>query len=153
MSFKKFHLTSTTCLTSRLLLIEKCQLNNSYALTNFTRVKLLIELNALENFDSPRLLAALFLLTILGGSKPYVLKFTLFQTFHEKDYDAKVVLDLANSLAYRFVELMSFEVLPFLSKVDLSSYALKIKKGTMVNFTISDLSFIRVVETHSIFFK
>lgn len=138
---------------SRIALLDKLNVANSFACPTLTGAKLTINLLRLDNFDSPRLLAAMFILTLLSGCKPYVSRFNLFQTFHEKDYDAQVAVTLNKNSAIAFMELFALNITPFLSKVDLSSYALKTKKGVVVNFTIADLSFIRVVETHSIFFK
>lgn len=139
--------------SSRLLFIDKFGLTNSYGCPSLENTKLWIDLKSLENFDSSRLLAAVFILRILGGSKPYIIRFNLFQTFHEKKYDARVVLTLGNQLTHSASEMLSIDVLPFLAKVDLSAYAKNSIDGFIANFTIADLSFIRVVETHSIFFK
>lgn len=139
--------------TVRLALIEKLALENTYMCPGVIGGRLFIELNNLINFDSSRVLAAFFVLRLLSGKKPYFLRFRLFQTFHTKDYDALAVVDFGVESAHELIELVSIQVLPFLSKADLSSYALKGKKGVVVNLTISDLSFIRVVETHSMFFK
>lgn len=149
----KFNSLITLRTNTRLALIDKLSLTNTYACPDLLKACLFIDLKGLENFDSPRLLAAIFVLTLLGGTRPYVVRFNLFQTFHEKDYDAKVVLDLNSIMAYKFSQHLSTYILPFLSKADFSFYALKNSKGVIVNFTIADLSFIRVIETHSIFFK
>lgn len=153
LSNEKFNTRLNHSLNFRTSIAEKLNLKNSYNCPTLLRSKLMIDLKGLENFDSPRLLAAIFILTLLGNSKPYVLRFNLFQTFHDKDYDAQVVVDLNKKKSQRLTELLSLDIMPFLPKADLSSYALKNKHGVLVNFTIADLSFIRVVETHSIFFK
>lgn len=149
----KFNNNLTFGKTSRLVLLDRLNLTNSFACPTLSRAKLSIALTRLENFDSSRLLAAVFILTLLSGCRPYVVRFNLFQTFHEKDYDVHVAVDLPRASAESFSELFALHILPFLPKADLSSYALKIAKNIVVNFTIADLSFIRVVETHSIFFK
>lgn len=149
----KYNFSLTARSSVRLAFIDKLNLSNSYSAPRVLSSKLFIDLKNLDNFDSPRLIAAVFVLSILSGAKPYVSRFNLFQTFHEKDYDAQVVVNLNSLSTFRFLELISTTILPFLAKADLSSYALKMNKGFLVNFTIADLSFIRVVETHSIFFK
>lgn len=137
----------------RTTLIEKLNLMNTYSCPSLRRGRAFVELKRLENFDNSRLLAAIFILRLLGGRKPYVLRFGLFQTFHTRDYDAAVVVDFNSKASYKFVESVSLNILPFVAEADFSCYASENKEGVVVNFTISDLSFIRVVETHSIFFK
>lgn len=150
---EKFNVQLNHRLNLRTSVLEKLNVQNSYACPGILRAKLMIDLKGLENFDSSRLLAAIFILTLLSGSKPYVLRFNLFQTFHDKDYDAQVIVNLNKGKTKKLTELLALNIMPFLSKADLSYYALKQEHGVLVNFTIADLSFIRVVETHSIFFK
>lgn len=112
-----------------------------------------IELKNLEDFDSVRLIAANFILYLLTGSRPYVARFGLFQTFKEKEYDVIVRVNVRKLNALRLLETLSYEIFPFIARADCVSRVTSINKGVVVGFTISDLSFIRVVETHSIFFK
>lgn len=137
----------------RVALLDKLLLTNTYACPTVFRGRLFFELKNLNSFDSSRILAASFALRLLGGSKPYFVRFGLFQTFHNKDYDALAVVDLNAKFAHQLIEIISVNILPFVAKADFSTYALKNKEGVEVNFTVADLSFIRVIETHSIFFK
>ena len=51
------------------------------------------------------------------------------------------------------LEVLAHEILPFVAKADCKVSVLTGEEGIVVLFAISDLSFIRVIETHSIFFK
>lgn len=149
----KFGNDLTYSSTTRLALMEKLGVSNTYVCPSLLRGRLFIELKNLINFDSSRIIAAAFLLRLLSGAKPYVLRFGLFQTFHNKEYDVLVVVDFGARHAFNFIETVSVNILPFIAKADFSIHALKSKEGVTVNFTVADLSFIRVIETHSIFFK
>lgn len=149
----KFENKLTYTSTLRKVLIEKLPILNTHACPKFQRAKMYLNLSKLENFDSSRVLAAIFALKLLSGGKPYVIRFRLLQTFHTKSYDAVVVVDGNADATLNIVELVSTKILPFIAKADFTSYALKNKTEVIVNITIADLSFIRVVETHSIFFK
>lgn len=138
--------------TLRLSFVDKLNLRNTYAITGVTAA-VHIDLKNLEDFDSTRLIAAVFAIRLLTGSKPYVSRFGLFQTFKEKDYDASVRVDVRGSGVFALLEVLAYEILPFVAKADCLADALENKKGIVVLLAISDLSFIRVVETHSIFFK
>lgn len=134
-------------------MVDKLALLNSRACPELVRITLFIDLKSLEDFDSSRLLVAMFILRILSGQRPYISKFGLFQTFRERDYDALVRVDLSYRAAHRFVETMGIRILPFLPTADFTNKYCENSHGVMVNFSISDLSFMRIVETHSIFFK
>jgi len=111
-----------------------------------------IDLKSLDNFDSNRLIASMFILRILSNRKPYVTRFSLFQTFREKDYDASLIVNIRRLQLYKFIDLYSSKVSPFLPKLEIKCNK-KLKKGIAAEFTLLDLSFIRVVEVHSVFFK
>jgi len=150
---RKFNKLSTALRTFRITFIDKLNVQNTFLVPKIKGAEVFIELKSLENFDNSRLIAAAFILRLISGQKPYVSRLGLFQTFREKDYDAQVRVDLSLHTLYDFLDLLAHDVLPFLSKADFFSNAILSKEGVVVNFTISDLSFLRVVETHSIFFK
>lgn len=149
----KYSNDATYKLTARRAFLDKLNRANSFTSSKLIGAKLYITLTRLDTFDSSRIIAALFILTLLSGCKPYIVRFGLFQTFHEKDYDAIIVVNLNKRKIYSFFETLSLGVVPFLPKADLRVHALKIGGGVVVQLAIADLSFIRVVETHSIFFK
>lgn len=149
----KFNFLSTYNNTLRLTVVDKFNLINHFTLPSISSASVSIELNELGNFDSSRLIASMFILRLISKKKPYVARFGLFQTFKERDYDVLVLVKITGSDLYRFIEFISCCVIPNISKVDFSLNIVKILKGLLVNITIADLSFIRVVETHSIFFK
>lgn len=134
-------------------LIDKLRLSNLHSLSLPSRALVHIDLQSLEDFDSSRVLASTFILRLLTGKRPYIARFGLFQTFHEKDYDAFVQVSLVGSSLYQFLGLLAERVLPLIAKVDFSESCVVEDKGVVARFAISDLSFIRVVETHSIFFR
>lgn len=138
--------------TLRLSFLDKLNLCNTF-IVNSPTAEVIIDLKNLEDFDSTRLIAAMFAMRLLTGCKPYVSRFGLFQTFKEKDYDIVVCVTVRSVRIFMLLEILAHEILPFVAKVDCTTRALNIGEGTVVLFTISDLSFIRVVETHSIFFK
>jgi hypothetical protein len=133
--------------------IDKLSLTNTFANPRISKVTVFLDLKSLDSFDSARLVAAFFILRLLSGRKPYVLRFGLFQTFRERDYDVVVSVDLTTARLYDFLAILAYKIFPFLSKADFSSNALVMEDGIAVNYAVADLSFIRVVETHSIFFK
>lgn len=153
MCSRKFNSFSSYLAVFRVALFDKLNLSNSFSCPSLSSGSVFIELKSLENFDNTRLVAAVFILRLLSKRKPYVARFGLFQTFREKDYDVLVRVDLHNSTLFQFVELLAYDILPFLPKADLIASASKKKNGFLVNFIILDLSFLRVVETHSTFFK
>lgn len=139
--------------TVRLALLDKFRLDNTFSQPHVNSIILSIDLKNLDTFDSSRLLASVFILQLLGKQKPYVVRFGLFQTFKEKDYDAFVVLTLTGPKALDFLELFGQEILPFTSRVDVKVNKKLSKNGVAVKFTVLNLSCIRIVETHSVFFR
>ena len=138
--------------TLRLSFVDKLNLQNTYKLFTAAAV-VTIDLKNLEDFDSTRLIAAMFATRLLTGCKPYVSRFGLFQTFKEKDYDALVQVEVRSFALFELLEVLAHEILPFVAKADCKVSVLTGEEGIVVLFAISDLSFIRVIETHSIFFK
>lgn len=138
--------------TLRVSFVDKLNLRNTYLIAAPT-ASVVIDLKNLEDFDNSRLVAAMFALRLLTGCKPYVARFGLFQTFKEKNYDMLVRVNVGANKIFSFLEILAYEILPFIAKADCSASALIEEQGTVVLLAISDLSFIRVVETHSIFFK
>ena len=149
----KYSVSSLLAKTLRTSFIDKLNTKNSCFLIKGVSGSISIELKNLDDFDSMRLIAANFILYLLTGCRPYVARFGLFQTFKEKMYDAIVQVSVRNLSLLRLLETLSYEILPFIAKADCISKFTLANKGVVVLFTISDLSFIRVVETHSIFFK
>lgn len=138
----------------RLVGIDKLLLRNSFSCPNIYFSTLVVELTGLDNFDNTRLVAAMFILRLLSGKRPYIVKFGLFQTFYDKQCDATVQVTITGTEVFNIVSTLSSNILPFLSKVDFLKFVkVEKNKGCVIYFTIFDLSFIRVVETHSIFFK
>lgn len=148
----KYNIAPLVSKTLRTSFIDKLSLRTTFFAAGVSGT-VSIELKNLEDFDSVRLIAANFILYLLTGVRPYVARFGLFQTFKEKDYDVIVRVSVRKLNALRLLETLSYEILPFIARADCTSRVTSISKGVVVGFTISDLSFIRVVETHSIFFK
>lgn len=153
MDLRKFNSIATHTAVLKTALFDKLNLSNTFSCPSVVYGSLFIELKSLDNFDNTRLIAAVFILRLLSRRKPYVARFGLFQTFREKDYDILVRVDLRTGALLQFIELLAHDILPFLPKADLICNALKKRNGFLINFIIMDLSFLRVVETHSIFFK
>lgn len=150
---KKYKNNLTFVKTLRVSFLDKLNLRNTHAIPGVTAASVTIDLKNLEDFDSSRLIAAMFATRLLTGCKPYVSRFGLFQTFKEKAYDAVVRVDVRSDKVFELLEVLAYEILPFVARADCVTSALIEEYGTVVLFAISDLSFIRVVETHSIFFK
>lgn len=139
--------------TTRPALVDKFCLVNSFAMPTIFSVILSVNLLNVAGFDSSRLVASFFLLRLLTGQRPYVSRFGVFQTFKKSDYDISISTTLSKTHVADFLTFLSKGILPFMSKSDFSANFSKTCKGVVVTYTISDLSFIRVVETHSAFFK
>jgi len=137
----------------RLPIIDKYNYSNTYQCPSFSGAILFIELRNLDTFESSRLIASFFVLRLLTGQKPYISRLNVFQTFKKSDYDLTVLVSIRGNNLFNFLELLGYELLPFTSKIDVKSNIVKNKYGIVVNFVISDLSSIRVVETHSAFFR
>jgi len=152
-NLSKYNNISTFSNVFRLSFIDKLNLKNTYLSSPKLNGFVYVDLKALDDFDSSRLIAAVFVLKLLTMQRPYVARFGLFQTFRERDYDILVRVDLRQDSLYAFFEVLAYEILPYISRADCFSDALTTKNGILVNFTILDLSFIRVIETHSAFFK
>jgi len=150
---RKYNVASVLTKTLRTSFIDKLNAKNTFFCAKGVAASVYIEMKNLEDFDSVRLIAAHFILYLLTGCRPYVARFGLFQTFKEKEYDVVVRVDVRKQALLRLIEALSYEIFPFIAKADCTSQINIVKKGIVVGFTISDLSFIRVVETHSIFFK
>jgi hypothetical protein len=149
----KFNLFAQSSKTLRLTMLDKFAATNVNKIPIITRAYAAIDLESLTDFDDARLIAAVFILRLLSGGRPYISRFGLFQTFHTRAYDMYVQVNVGKRLAHNLVTVLVERVFPFLAKADYSSSLTKIKKGTLVGMTISDLSFVRVVETHSVFFR
>lgn len=139
--------------SARPTLIDKFNCSNSYQPPLFSSAVLFIELRGLDTFESSRLIASFFVLRLLSGQKPYISRLNVFQTFKKSEYDSVVLVSIRGARLFDFLELLGYELLPFTSKIDVKSNIVKNKYGVVVNFTISDLSSIRIVETHSAFFR
>lgn len=100
-----------------------------------------------------RVLAAFFLLRVLTGKKPFISRFGCFQTFKKKNYDLIVEVTLVKEAIYTFLSLFSISILPELNILDLTTNLIVSKKFSIYFFSVRDLSFLRVVETHSVFFR
>lgn len=137
----------------RLGVLDKLSINNTYSLPTIHEASLSINLRELSDFDDSRLIAAVFILRLLSNGRPYISRFGLFQTFHTRSYDLIVAVKIGKREAYNLITVLAERVLPFLAKADLTLNILKKKNGSLVGMTIADLSFIRVVETHSVFFR
>lgn len=152
-NIQKFNIYNTYKRSFRIAFFDKLLSQNTYALPSVVKASLFIDLKSLEDFDSSRVIAAMFILRLLGGRRPYVVRFGLFQTFHDKVYDAYVQVNLAGDALYNFLGLITYDIIPFLAKVDFLFNYTSSDEGIVANFTIADLSFLRVVETHSVFFR
>lgn len=139
--------------SARLPIIDKFNYLNTYQCPSFSSAVLSIELRGLETFDSSRVIASFFVLRLLTGQKPYISRLNVFQTFKKSEYDSLIIVSIQGNTLFSFLELLGYELLPFTSKIDIKSNIVKNKYGVVVNFTISDLSSIRIVETHSAFFR
>jgi len=153
MQFTKFKLNHGWKSTFRVISINKLNLTNSFSLPEFKKISVFLVLNKLENFDNSRLVAASFILKLLTKQQPYVVKFNLFQTFKKKDYDINICVSLRNNNMYNFISVLSNLVIPALSKVDSRVKYSLCNSCIVANFAILDFSFIKIVETHSIFFR
>ena len=149
----KFNFSKHASGILRLCAIDKLGSTNINCTPVLRKANLAIDLEALADFDDSRLIAAVFILRLLSGGRPYISRFGLFQTFHTRAYDVYVQVNINRELAYKLVGTLSERVFPFLAKADFSMNIIKTKKGTLVGMAISDLSFVRVVETHSVFFR
>lgn len=150
---KKFDFCNQYSRTLRLCFSDKWGSQNVFSTPRLVDSYAVIELKELSDFDDSRLIAAVFILSLLSGGRPYISRFGLFQTFHTRVYDVLVQVNVGTSGAYNLVNALAERVLPFLAKVDFSMNIQKKKNGTLVGMTIADLSFVRVVETHSVFFR
>lgn len=150
---RRFNLISFYSSTLRLSLLDKFLAHNLYLIPDISAGILSVQLKDLSDFDDSRLIAAVFILRLLSGGKPYISRFGLFQTFYTRNYDSVVEVRIGRHASYSLVALLAERVLPFLAKADFRINIQKKKNGTLVTMTIADLSFIRVVETHSVFFR
>lgn len=149
----KFSINNTWNKTLRAVLISKLNLSNSFSISEFTGVNIFLVLNNLDNFDSSRLVAASFILNLISNKRPSVLKFSLFQTFKKKEYAVHLCVSLRNESMYTFLSVLTNVILPSLSKSDVKvSYSLR-NLCFVASFAITDFSFIKIVETHSVFFR
>lgn len=152
-ALRKFNFSSHYEQALRVALIDKLALKNAYTVPSIANSFLAINLKELSDFDDSRLIAAVFILRLLSGGRPYIARFGLFQTFHTKSYDALVHVNVRQMATYHMMGLLAERVLPFIAKADFTTNVVKKKNGILVFMTIADLSFIRVVETHSVFFR
>lgn len=153
-SYNNLNFLTTYRSIIRQVVLDKLLVSNSYACPTIRSGALFLELRNLDSFDTSRLVAASFLLKILTNRRPYVTRFSLFQTFHNKNYDVSVRVDLRGTALFEFIKILVSDILPFLSKLDVEKQVVAgYLKGSLVSFTIHDLSFMRVIETHSVFFK
>jgi len=150
---QKFNFLASSERTLRPMLFDTLSLANTFEVPTPLSSRVFIELKALDDFDSSRLIAAVFILRLLTGRRPYVARFGLFQTFHTRSYDAVVQVTLSGDSLQRLVGTLSYSVLPFIAKVDFSFKTRILREGAVADMVISDLSFLRVVETHSVFFR
>lgn len=150
---RKFNFLEQYGATLRLSLFDKVGSRNAYNCPTLTGAYAVIDLRDLHDFDDSRLIAAVFILRLLSGGQPYLSRFGLFQTFYTRDYDISVYVSVTKVPAFRLLTTLAERVFPFLAKADFSSTFLKKKNGILVGMTIADLSFVRVVETHSVFFR
>lgn len=148
----KYNNRATFLKTLRLSFLDKLNLQNTYKVMGVSAT-VMFDLKNLEDFDSTRLVASMFAARLLTGCKPYVSRFGLFQTFREKDYDVVVQVEVRGWALFEFLGVLAYEILPFVAKADCKSSILGGGEGIVVLFAISDLSSIRVIETHFIFFK
>lgn len=148
-----FNLGNSHVKARKLLLVEKLNLGNVMSLTLLNNITLVIHLNSIEDYDSPRVAASAFLLYLSSGQKPYISRFGLFQTFKIKNYDITMRVDLSTKNVNSFLSFFFFTVLTRLSKSGLKRNVLTSPKGIVARFAISDLSFIQLAETHPAFFK
>lgn len=139
--------------TSRIFLLDKLGAGNVNLCPFVGTAYATIELRELSDFDDSRLIAATFILRLLSGGRPYISRFGLFQTFYTRAYDVSVYVSVKKASASLLLTTLSERIFPFLAKADFSKNFLKTKNGILVGMTISDLSFVRVVETHSVFFR
>lgn len=151
--FQKFKFDKTYRNTFRAMFFDKLSIHNTYMVPQPRSACVFIDLKALEDFDSSRIIASVFILRLLSGRKPYVVRFGLFQTFHTKTYDAFVQVTLKGYALQTFLGVLSYSIMPFLTKVDFSLKNRLLNNGILTEIVISDLSFLRVVETHSVFFR
>jgi hypothetical protein len=149
----KFNFSEQYKKTSRVLLLDKLGSTNINLCPSVGVSYLTIELRELSDFDDSRLIAAMFILRLLSGGRPYISRFGLFQTFYTRAYDVSVYVSVNKFGAETLLTTLSERIFPFLAKADFSKNFLKTTNGILVGMAISDLSFVRVVETHSVFFR
>lgn len=149
----KYDISPMLAKTFRMTFIDKLNIKNTFSCGKGVSASVYVEMHNLEDFDSVRVVAAHFIIYLLTGCRPYVSRFGLFQTFKEKEYDATVRVEVRRQATFYLLEVLAYEILPFIAKADCTTQLISRVDGIVVLFTIADLSFIRVVETHSIFFK
>jgi hypothetical protein len=136
-SYNDFNFSLTYSGILREVVSSKVLVSNTFGCPKFVSGCLFLELSNLDNFDSSRLVAASFILTILSHRRPYIIRFRLFETFHEKDYDITVQVNLIKTTLFNFIKILASDILPFLSKVDFEkSFGVGGLKGNLVCFTI-----------------
>lgn len=152
-SFRYFNLKLAFDTSYRISTIDKYLLTNSFSLPKCELVTLSLKLTNLESFNSPRVVAAFFLLRYLSGRKPFITKFNIFQTFKKKRYDIHLQINLRNHSMYDFLCYFSSIILPNVPKLDLRYLILNSKEEMIYRYSISDLNFLKLVEMHPIFFR
>ena len=150
----KFNYLDSYARTTRLILIDRLALNNSYEVPEISFIVLSVSLSNLEDFDSSRIAAGSFLLRLMSDQKPYIIRFGLFQTFKEKKYDVIIQVSLRErSRRYKFLSLFGGAIIPALTKKEAYPIFSFRNLRVVANFAVKNLSFIRVIETHSAFFR
>lgn len=117
---KKFDFYNQYSKALRLCFTDKWGARNVFCGPRLVDSYAVIELKELNDFDDSRLIAAVFILSLLSGGRPYISRFGLFQTFHTRVYDVLVQVNVGVSGAYTLINALVERVLPFLAKVDFS---------------------------------
>ncbi len=149
----KFNNNYTWRNTLRFVTINKLSLSNTFSVLTFNNVNIFLVLNNLENFDNSRLVAASFILKLISNQQPFVTKFSLFQTFRKKDYEITICVSLRDEKMYLFLSMLASAAIPVLSKADARVSFSSFNSCIVANFAIFDFSFIKIIETHSAFFR
>lgn len=140
---------------NRLLAIDKIGLKNTYSIPSFDRIVLTITLQELDDFDDIKLISSAFALFLISGRRPYITRFGVFQTFRTTSCDVILTVTLTDEFTICEVfQFISCQVLVYVSKHDLQINEFVSETGlTGIFFSLANLNFLKVIETHYIFFR
>lgn len=152
--FTRFDFVAMENYLNRVLVIDKLHVTHTFKRIGLTKATVFMNLTGLISFNDPKLIASAFALFLITGKKPYITRFGMFETFHYIRCDIMLSVNAIDYFTmFRIFQFIGCRALRAISKHDLDINDFSSFSSNGIFLSIANLNFLRVFETHYVFFR